>query len=89
MQTVFVNEPAKPPPIPTSVAEHSRPTPAAQQPINSHWVNFHLIVPDLSIAQWASRLLKFSIGTLIATLALVLPVLALVGIIAAIAAALK
>ena len=89
MQTVFVNEPAKPPPIPTSVAEHSRPAPVPQQPLNAHWVNFHVIVPDLSITQWASRLLKFSIGTLLATLALVLPVLAVVGIIAAIAAVLK
>lgn len=89
MQTVFVNEPAKPPPLPTDVAEHSRPTPAAQQPINSHWVNFHLIVPDLSITQWASRLFKFGVGLVLATLALCLPLMAVAGIFAAIAAALK
>lgn len=92
MQNNLASETSKPPPLPASVADHARPVPAQQAtppPVATHWVNFHLIVPDLPIAQWASRLFKFGLGLVLASLALALPLLAVVGIWVAIAAALK
>lgn len=91
MQNNLASEASKPPPIPASIADHARPasTQQATAPVATHWVNFHLIVPDLPIAQWASRLFKFGLGLVLASLALALPMLAVVGIWVAIAAALK
>lgn len=83
------NQPAKPPPLPASVADHARPVPAAPPSPPMQWVNLNLIVPDLPVAHWASRIFKFYAGLALATLALCLPILAIAAIAAAIGAAVR
>lgn len=83
------NQPAKPPPLPASVADHARPAAANQPAPPSQWINLNLIVPDLPVAHWASRIFKFYAGLALATLALCLPILAIAAIVAAIGAAVR
>lgn len=80
MQTVFVSESVKPPPIPTSVADHSRPAPAQQPAPPSQWINVNLIIPDLSIKQWMQRMFKFGLALAVVYIALLIPLLVIAAI---------
>lgn len=64
---------SKPPPIPGPVAEHAKPAPPSQSLPPSQWVNLNLIIPDLSIKQWSSRLFKLGLAATLVYIALLIP----------------
>lgn len=67
-----------PPPVPASIAEHSRPAIAAQPdspPTATQALTIHhnIVIPDLTIKDWTWRMFKAGLALCLVSIALLFP----------------
>lgn len=78
-----------PPPIPSSIAEHAKPSSNFTEHSAPFRVHHSLEIPNLSISEWTGRLLKFEVAAILTAVILAFPLLVLSVIAIGIAALLK